>query len=124
MTPQARALAYDAAVAVPAPTPAAPEPPDDSAYGWKMFVAFCAAVVGISIVVAVLAIIGSWVMLGVAMLAHIVVTGMLMKLILGAFGAEEDAYPDMHRAEQASRAALARGATPPPVIQPRVAIEV
>ncbi len=124
MTLEARALAYDAAVAEPAPTPAALEPPDDSAYGWKMFVAFCAAVVGISIVVAVLAIIGSWVMLGVAMFVHVAVTAMLMKLIMGAFGSEEDAYPDMHRAEQASRAALALGATPTPVIQPRVAIEV
>ena len=90
--------------------------PDGATYGWEMFVAFIAAVVGLSVVVAVLALIGSWVMLGIAMAAHVGITGTMMKLVFGAFGSEDHAYPDMHQAEAASRAALAasRAAGPGP----------
>ena len=83
------------------------EAPGDATYGWEMFVAFVAAVVGLSIVVAVLALVGSWWMLGVAMVAHVAVTATMMKLVLGALGSEEHAYPGAHQAEAASRAAIA-----------------
>lgn len=86
------------------------EAPNDATYGWEMFVAFCAAVVGISVVVAVLALAGSWVMLGIAMAVHVGVTATMMKLVLGAFGSEDHAYPDMRRAEAASRAAISQHA--------------
>ncbi|MDE3132367.1 MAG: hypothetical protein KGL16_14545 [Acidobacteriota bacterium] len=97
------------------------EAPGDATYGWEMFVAFVAAVVGISIVVAVLALVGSWWMLGVAVAVHLGVTATMMRLVYGAFGSEEHAYPDMHTAEAASRAAISAnaGSTRPA----RVAVE-
>lgn len=115
--PEPLAAAHALAPA-PASLEASLEAPNDATYGWEMFVAFVAAVVGISIVVAVLALIGSWVMLGIAMAVHVGVTATMMKLVLGAFGSEDHAYPDMHRAEAASRAAISsrrnsgRGARP------------
>jgi hypothetical protein len=86
-----------------------------------MFVAYTAAVVGISVVVAVLALVGSWLMLGIALAVHITVTATMMKLVLRAFGSEEHAYPDMHRAEAASRAALALRARGPSSARPLLA---
>lgn len=80
---------------------------DDIGYGWAMFTAFTGAVLGITFVVCVLALVGSWWMLGVAVLVHVVVTATMIRLVYGAFGAEVDAYPDMHRAEAVSRAAIA-----------------
>jgi len=90
-----------------------------------MFVSFSAAVVGISLVVCVLALIGSWVMLGIVLGVHVTVTAVMMKLVLGAFGSEDHAYPDGHAAEAASRAAIARLKTSQPQIpQGILALEV
>ena len=94
--------------------PTTVEAPAGATYGWMMFVAFSAAVVGISLVVCVLALIGSWVMLGIALAVHVTVTAAMMKLVLGAFGSEDHAYPDAHAAEAASRAAIARTKTGAP----------
>lgn len=89
---------------------AAVEAPGGATYGWVMFVAFTAAVVGISFIVCVLALTGSWLMLGIALVVHFGVTATLMKLVLGAFGSETHSYPDMHTAEAVSRAAIRAGA--------------
>ena len=107
-----------ALVAAPAPL----EAPNDAAYGWEMFVAFVAAVVGLSVLVAVLALIGSWVMLGIAMAVHVGVTATMMKLVLGAFGSEDHAYPDMRRAEAASRAAISSRRSTGSGARPRLAV--
>ena len=80
--------------------------PADATYGWEMFVAFVAAVLGISIVVAVLALVGSWWMLGIAMIVHVGITATMMRLVYGAFGSEAHQYPDGHTAEAVSRAAI------------------
>lgn len=81
--------------------------PGDATYGWEMFTAFVASVLGITIVVAVLALIGSWWMLGIAMVVHVSITATMMRLIYGAFGSKDHAYPDARQAEAVSRAALA-----------------
>lgn len=101
---------------IAAPVTKSAEAPGDATYGWVMFVAFTAAVVGISVVVCVLALVGSWLMLGIAIAVHIGITATMMKLVLGAFGSEDHAYPDGHAAEVASRAALAAGRPPQPAL--------
>jgi hypothetical protein len=112
-TPSAEAVAPKGDSAAPTI-----DAPAGATYGWEMFIAFAAAVVGISFVVCVLALNGSWVMLGVALVAHMAVTAAMMKLVLGAFGSEDHAYPDGHAAEAASRAALARLKAGAPAVAP------
>lgn len=99
-TPNTLALVPDP----PAPAPRAA--PADATYGWEMFMAFTAAVLAITITVCVLTLVGSWWMLGVAVAAQFGVTGTMMRLIFGAFGSDEHAYPDKRRAEAVSRAAI------------------
>ncbi|MGH2863069.1 MAG: hypothetical protein ACRDLT_16435 [Solirubrobacteraceae bacterium] len=109
MTLEAAAItpATDVAVQLVEPSCGTVEAPADATYGWEMFVAFVAAVLGLSIAVAVLALVGSWWMLGIAVLAQLSVTVMMIRLVFGAFGSEDHAYPDGRRAEAVSRAALA-----------------
>ena len=109
---------------VPDPSSETPrEAPDDATYGWEMFVAFFAAVLAITVAVCVLALIGSWWMLGIAVAAHVGITATMMHLVMGAFGADEHAYPDFHTAEAASRAAIAGRAPAAVVTRPRLAAE-
>jgi hypothetical protein len=115
-------LTPDPAALAEVTSPGVIEAPNDATYGWEMFVAFIAAVLGISIVVAVLALVGSWVLLGIAMAVHVGVTATMMKLVLGAFGSEDHAYPDMHQAEAASRAAILRQVNSPVAMRPRPAV--
>lgn len=100
------------------------EAPGDATYGWEMFVAFIAAVLAITITVAVLALVGSWWMLGVAMVVHVAVTATMMKLVLGALGSEEHAYPDARQAEAASRAAIAYRLSAPAGARQQLAVGV
>lgn len=104
-----------------APAQAPREAPGDAIYGWEMFTAFTAAVLAITVAVCVLTLVGSWWMLGVAVAAQFGVTGTMMRLIFGAFGSDEHAYPDMHAAEAVSRAAIAARAGAPPTARPRLA---
>ncbi|MDE3132940.1 MAG: hypothetical protein KGL15_02625 [Acidobacteriota bacterium] len=107
-----------------APDPPAKAPraaPDDATYGWEMFVAFIFAVLSITVAVCVLALVGSWWMLGVALAVDLGITATMMRLVLGAFGAEEHRYPDMHTAEAASRAAISARAPALPTARPRLA---
>jgi hypothetical protein len=68
---------------------------DDSGYGMVMFFVFIAAVLGITFAVCVLAVVGSWWMLGAAMAAHVVVTTVVTRVVMGAFGPDAYAYPDL-----------------------------
>lgn len=81
--------------------------PGDSSYGWAMFLMFTTAVLSITFAVCVLAMVGSWWMLGVAFAVDLGVTASVMKVVSGALDSS-DAYPDLERIELASKAAVAR----------------
>ena len=74
---------------------------DDAGYGWVMFFGFVVAVVAISLAVCVLALAPSWWVLGAAVATHLGVTASMMKIVLGAFGPESEAYPELARVEPA-----------------------
>ena len=78
---------------------ASDDDPDDSGYGWAMFFGFTVAVISISLAVCVLALAPSWWVLGAAVATHLGVTTAMLKIVLGAFGPDSEAYPDLERAE-------------------------
>ena len=100
-------LNSDVAAPVTGALPGSDEDPDDSSYGWAMFLAFISAVLAITFTVCVLAMVGSWWMLGVAFAVDVGITALVMKVVRGALNSS-DAYPDLERIESASKAALAR----------------
>lgn len=109
-----------------APDPLAEVPREaqgDPTYGWEMFAAFTCAALAVTFAVCVLALVGSWWMLGVAVAAHIGLTATMMWLVFTGFGASEHAYPDMHSAEAASRAAISARAGLAPRARSRLAVE-
>ena len=61
-------------------------PADDSRYGLVMFVVFSAAVLFVTGAVALLALVGSWWMLGAAFAVHVGVTAVVMLVVLFALG--------------------------------------
>jgi membrane protein implicated in regulation of membrane protease activity len=72
--------------------------PDDSGYGWVMFLVFIAAVLAVTFAVCVLAVIGSWWMLGVAVAIHVSLTAVVMRVVYGAFGTSVDKDEDSAQA--------------------------
>lgn len=90
----------------------------DETYGWEMFVSFCAAVFAITLAVAVLAMVGKWWMLAIAVAVHITITSIMMKLIFHGFQ-RTPAYADEEGVEAASRAALARIRAHTPLVASR-----
>jgi len=100
-------LNSDVTAPVTGALPGLDEDPDDSSYGWAMFLAFISAVLAITFTVCVLAMVGSWWMLGVAFAVDVGITALVMKVVRGALNSS-DAYPDLERIESASKAALAR----------------
>src|SRR5579875_2945746 len=80
--------------------------PDDSGYGAVMFLVFTAAVLAVTLAVCVLAVVGSWWMLGVAVAIHVSVTAVVMWVIYRAFGLSAD--DDGDGAEEGSQTASPR----------------
>ena len=78
------------ALGAPKPSPEAQETTlagtDDSGYGLVMFVVFAAAVLFVTGVVALLALVGSWWMLGAAFAAHAGTTGVVTFVVIHAMG--------------------------------------
>lgn len=68
--------------------------PDDSGYGWVMFLVFIGAVLAVTFAVCVLAVVGSWWMLGVAVAIHVSLTAVVMRVVYGAFGTSVDTDED------------------------------
>jgi len=69
--------------------------PDDRGYGTLMFFVFTAAVLVVTCAVCVLAVVGSWWMLGLAVGVHVGLTAAVTRVVLGAFGPDGDRYPDL-----------------------------
>ena len=58
------------------------EVPDDSDYGWALFLGFLFAVLSITFVVCVLTLVNSWWMLAVAIGTHVTITTLMVRMIL------------------------------------------
>lgn len=108
-------MSAESASASPAPlidTPSASEEdPGDVDYGWAMFWIFLAAVLAISLAVCVLAMAPSWWLLGVVYGVDLVVTGLVFKVVLGAF--TSPGYPSPEGAASAGKAASLESAVVP-----------
>jgi len=102
-------LNSDVTAPVTGALPGSDEDPDDSSYGWAMFIAFISAVLAITFAVCALAMVGSWWMLGVVYAVDLGITALVMKVVYGAFASS--AYPDLERIEAASKVARAAQAT-------------
>ena len=96
-------LNSDVTAPVTGALPGLDEDPDDSSYGWAMFLAFISAVLAITFTVCVLAMVGSWWMLGVAFAVDVGITALVMKVVRGALNSS-DAYPDLERIAASDRA--------------------
>lgn len=64
--------------------------PDDSGYGWVMFLVFTVAVLVVTLGVGVLAVVGSWWMLGLAVAFHVSVTAAVIWVVYNAFGSDDE----------------------------------
>ena len=82
-----------AAVSNAATEPGGPEPEDDSPQGLAMFVIFTAAVLFVTGAVALLALVGSWWMLGLAFAIHAAATAVVMLTILHVMVGPKRAIP-------------------------------
>ena len=71
---------------------------DDSGYGLAMFVIFSAAALIVTGAVALLALVGSWWMLGVAFAAHVAMTSVVTYAVLHAINGRAVAISDRARA--------------------------
>lgn len=97
------AAAAHGAAATDAATESGEEEQSDSGYGWVMFTVFCCAALGITFTVAVLALVGSWWMLGVAVAAHLTVTTVVMRVVINAFGSSTHDEAEERRSASAGR---------------------
>ena len=88
-------VAAPPAVVKDAPT-GSDQDPDDSSYGWVMFLMFLTAALAITFAICALAMAPSWWMLGVVFGTDVIVTGLVFKIMFGAF--VSPAYPDLEKA--------------------------
>jgi hypothetical protein len=63
----------------------------DTTYGWGMYWAFVLAVLAITAAVGVLAMVGSWWMLGIAVAIHLTITSIMLTVIFDALSSPSDA---------------------------------
>lgn len=83
--------------ASPAPAYTSPAPendPDDSDYGWAMFVAFITAVLAITFAVGALALVQTWWMLGVVFGVDLLITALVFRLVMGALADPASSGPE------------------------------
>lgn len=78
-----------------------------------MFLVFTAAVLVVTFAVCILAIVGSWWMLGVAMVVHVGVTAAVIRVLVAAFGPETDRYPDIEPVTVGAKATVAAPSVKP-----------
>jgi len=87
--------------------PTAAEDPNETNYGWAMFVTFLTAVLAISFAVCALAMVRSWWMLAVVFATDLTVTGLVFRVVVRALGFGADP-----QAEGAATKATVPAATP------------
>jgi fatty acid desaturase len=76
---------------------------DDRGYGLAMFLIFAAAALIVTDAVALLALVGSWWMLGVAFAVHVAMTALVTLTIVGAMNGRGFAISDSRKTPQEPR---------------------